>query len=72
MLIILSVLLVLYFAAGIPIMKFGLKKEGIEIIPFVRFWLAVPGLVIDGVKFILSPCLKSKSGYKDVDKMGAV
>eukprot|EP00770_Monocercomonoides_exilis_P012231 MONOS_12173.1-p1 / transcript=MONOS_12173.1 / gene=MONOS_12173 / organism=Monocercomonoides_exilis_PA203 / gene_product=unspecified product / transcript_product=unspecified product / location=Mono_scaffold00656:406-1145(+) / protein_length=174 / sequence_SO=supercontig / SO=protein_coding / is_pseudo=false len=68
MLIIIAALIVLYFAIGIPIWKFGLKKTGIEIIPFVNFWRMVPGLVIGGVKFLLSPCLKSKDGYKDFEK----
>ncbi|KAH7827698.1 uncharacterized protein MONOS_4047 [Monocercomonoides exilis] len=72
MLIIFSVLLFLYFAAGIPIWKFALKKEGIEIIPFVGFWKMLPGLVVDGIKFIFSPCFKSKAGYSDIDSKSSV
>ncbi|KAH7822476.1 putative Autophagy-related protein 27 [Monocercomonoides exilis] len=72
MLIILSVLAVLYFAIGIPVMYFALKKRGLEIIPFVNFWKSLPGLVIDGVKFCLSPCLKSKSGYGKIDEKSQI
>ncbi|KAH7820000.1 putative Autophagy-related protein 27 [Monocercomonoides exilis] len=66
MLIILSVLLVLYFAIGIPIMAFGLKKRGVEMIPFVFFWTAIPGLVVSGVKCIFQPCCNSARGFKEV------
>ncbi|KAH7817913.1 putative Autophagy-related protein 27 [Monocercomonoides exilis] len=66
MLIIFSVLLVVYFAAGIPLMHFAFKKSGLEMIPFIGFWKCLPGLVIDGVKFCLSPCIKSKGGYTNV------
>ena len=67
-LIIIAVLVVLYFAVGIPVMIFVFKKTGIEIIPFVSFWMMIPGLVLDGCKFILGlfPCFKKKEGYSDV------
>ena len=63
-LIIIAALIVLYFAVGIPVMIFVFKKTGIEIIPFVSFWMMIPGLVLDGCKFILGlfPCYK-KEGY---------
>ncbi|KAK2961552.1 hypothetical protein BLNAU_3350 [Blattamonas nauphoetae] len=65
--IILLVAAVLYFAIGIPVCKCGMKKSGKEIIPFINFWIALPGLFIDGVKCMFSPCCKSKSGYADVE-----
>ena len=70
MLIIIAVLVVLYFAVGIPVMHFVFKKNGLEMIPFVIFWTSLPGLVVDGCKFILSPCLgqmKSSEGYATVE-----
>ncbi|KAH7819107.1 putative Autophagy-related protein 27 [Monocercomonoides exilis] len=68
MLIIFAASFLLYFAIGIPIMILAFKKRGLEMIPFVGFWRSLPGLVIDGVKFLLSPCLKSKSGYADISE----
>ncbi|KAK2955234.1 hypothetical protein BLNAU_9786 [Blattamonas nauphoetae] len=56
---------VLYFAIGIPICKCGMKKSGKEIIPFVNFWIALPGLFVEGVKCMFSPCCKKK-GYDAV------
>ncbi|KAK2951958.1 hypothetical protein BLNAU_13058 [Blattamonas nauphoetae] len=65
--IILLVAAVLYFAIGIPVCKFGMKKSGKEIIPFVNFWIALPKLFIDGVKCMFSPCCKSKGGYEPTE-----
>ncbi|KAK2963290.1 hypothetical protein BLNAU_1823 [Blattamonas nauphoetae] len=64
--IILLVAATLYFAIGIPICACGMKKRGKEIIPFIHFWIALPGLFKDGVKCMFSPCCKSKSGYDEV------
>eukprot|EP00770_Monocercomonoides_exilis_P015347 MONOS_15293.1-p1 / transcript=MONOS_15293.1 / gene=MONOS_15293 / organism=Monocercomonoides_exilis_PA203 / gene_product=unspecified product / transcript_product=unspecified product / location=Mono_scaffold01191:13514-14134(+) / protein_length=133 / sequence_SO=supercontig / SO=protein_coding / is_pseudo=false len=66
MLIIISVALVLYFAAGMPLMFFAFKKRGIEIIPFVYFWSSIPRMVILGIKTILSPCLSKSRGFKEM------
>jgi len=49
--IILSGLTVLYFVAGAVFNKFVRHKEGLEIIPNVEFWVALPGLVKDGFLF---------------------
>jgi uncharacterized membrane protein YgcG len=49
--IILSGLTVIYFVGGAIFNKFVRHKEGLEIIPNVEFWLALPGLVKDGILF---------------------
>jgi hypothetical protein len=49
--IILSGVTVLYFVGGALFNKFVRHKEGLEIIPNVEFWLALPGLVKDGIVF---------------------
>ena len=66
MLIIIVILVALYFIAGCPIMYFVFHKRGIEIIPFVFFWASLPTLVVEGVKFLISPCLSSvgQSSYQ--------
>ncbi|KAH7824107.1 putative Autophagy-related protein 27 [Monocercomonoides exilis] len=66
MLIIFSVLLVLYFAAGMPLMYFAFKKRGIEMIPFVFFWTSLPRLVIEGVKVLISPCTNKARGFEEM------
>lgn len=42
----------LYFVLGIIILKFAMHKEGREVVPNVEFWVALPGLVWDGIKFL--------------------
>jgi len=46
--------LFLYFVIGFIICKFVLKKEGSasEMIPNHIFWTSLPGLIVDGCKFI--------------------
>ena len=48
-----SVFLVLYFVIGALVMKFALKKTGIEIIPNVHFWKDLPFLLKDGVLLVV-------------------
>ncbi len=43
--------LFLYFVVGIIVLKFALHKEGREIVPQADFWFALPGLVLDGLKY---------------------
>jgi len=43
-----------YFVGGVLFKKFKMKAEGIELIPNVRFWAELPGLVRDGAKFIIN------------------
>ena len=59
--------LFLYFTIGILILKFGMHKEGREIVPQVDFWSSLPGLVIDGMKysFCCVPC-RGGSSYTEV------
>ena len=63
-LIIIAVIVVLYFVIGIPVMRFAFKKTGLEMIPFFNFWKGVGMAVVDGVRFIFSPCIRS-SGAGD-------
>ena len=65
MLIIIAVVVFLYFAVGCPLMYFVFKKRGLEIIPFASFWLSIPSLIVEGVKFIISPCTK-RGSYQTV------
>ncbi len=44
--------LFLYFVLGIIILKFAMHKEGREVVPNVEFWAALPGLVLDGIKYV--------------------
>jgi len=48
-----AVALILYFVIGFVICKFKLQKEGIEMIPNVRFWIDIPFLLKDGVMLIV-------------------
>ena len=38
-------LVILYFIGGVLWQKFKVQAQGIELIPNVCFWLALPGLV---------------------------
>lgn len=51
--IILSILTFVYLVGGSLIFKFVLHKEGIEIIPFVYFWVSIPRLTFEGAKFLV-------------------
>lgn len=44
--------LTVYFVAGIIILRFVQHKEGREIVPQHEFWFGLPGLVIDGLKYV--------------------
>lgn len=54
--IIVLALVVVYFAAGIPIMFFGFKKSGVEMLPFYSLLAFAASLVLDGVRFLFSQC----------------
>lgn len=66
MMIVLLVLVVVYLAAGYSLLvipsylirvsynKFRGEKEGIELIPNIDFWRAVPELVVEGFQFTIS------------------
>jgi len=52
-LIILLVCGVVYLVAGVLFNKFKRQASGVELIPNVGFWTSLPGLVKDGVLFIV-------------------
>lgn len=58
--------LFLYFVLGIIILKFALHKEGREVVPQVEFWSALPGLVLDGIKFTWRKITCQSGGYTEV------
>lgn len=60
MLIAIGACIVLFFVIGIPIQYFVRHKRGLEMIPLFSFFASIPGLVLDGVKFIFSPCCRKK------------
>uniref|UniRef100_A0A6B2EAK1 Putative mannose-6-phosphate receptor n=1 Tax=Phlebotomus kandelakii TaxID=1109342 RepID=A0A6B2EAK1_9DIPT len=56
LLIMLLVAFVTYLTIGIVVNFFLLGARGIEVIPNIQFWRNLPGLVIDGVKFLQNGC----------------
>jgi len=64
--IILLCLVVVYIVAGIILNKFVRHQSGLDLIPNFEFWKSLPGLVKDGVFFILRPCLGNRGGYTNV------
>jgi len=46
--------LALYFVVGILFLKFARNASGVEMIPQHDFWFSLPGLVKDGVMFIVN------------------
>jgi len=65
-LILLLCLVVVYVAAGITFNVVKKKASGKEIIPNVEFWGSIPGLVKDGVMFIVNSTCRRGSGYSQV------
>ncbi|KAK2955086.1 hypothetical protein BLNAU_10017 [Blattamonas nauphoetae] len=59
--------LALFFAIGIPINACGRKKSGIEVVPFVYFWVGIPRMVMEGVKCLFSPCRKKQRGFDPLE-----
>jgi len=62
LLIIVVCLIVVYLVAGLIFNKFKRGLNGIELIPNVTFWTSIPGLVKDGVMFIVNK-VRSRGGY---------
>jgi len=58
--------LFIYFIGGILLLKFALHKDGREIVPQVDFWTALPGLVVDGIKFAWRKITCQTGGYTEV------
>jgi len=65
LLIIVLCLLVVYFVAGVLFNKFKRQLTGVEIIPNVTFWTSIPGLVKDGVMFLVNK-VRNRGGYTTV------
>jgi len=66
LLIVLLVLVVVYLIGGILFNKFRRQLGGIELIPNVTFWSSIPGLVKDGVLFIVNKVKGVRGGYSQV------
>jgi len=64
-LIIVAVLFVVYVVAGITYNKVRKNATGKELIPNVEFWFSLPGLVKDGVMFIVNSTCR-RGGYQTV------
>jgi len=65
LLIVLLVLVVIYISAGITYNRIRKQKSGFELIPNVDLWTSLPGLVKDGVFFIISKTCR-RNGYSQV------
>ncbi|KAK2957462.1 hypothetical protein BLNAU_7619 [Blattamonas nauphoetae] len=55
-----------YFIIGTPISIFVFKKRGKEMILFFKYWKQGFGYVKDGVRFLFSPCVKTRNYYEEV------
>ncbi|XP_011403526.1 PREDICTED: uncharacterized protein LOC105312512 isoform X2 [Amphimedon queenslandica] len=60
------VALLVYFIAGILIMKFYKGATGRELIPNYAFWSGLPLLVKDGCLFTISPCCTKRKEYDSI------
>ncbi|KAL5457487.1 hypothetical protein EMCRGX_G034753 [Ephydatia muelleri] len=58
--------IVVYFMAGSIYMSTQRNASGLDIIPNRTFWLEIPFLIWDGMKFSVSPCRDRMSGYKSL------
>ncbi|XP_055696499.1 cation-dependent mannose-6-phosphate receptor-like [Lutzomyia longipalpis] len=56
LMVILLVAFTMYFAIGIVVNFFMLGARGIEVIPNITFWRNLPGLVMDGIRFLQNGC----------------
>nr|XP_039260122.1 cln5-like protein 1 [Styela clava] len=66
-LIIFFVVLFIYFIGGIIFRKITTDAAGSELIPNKEFWSSLPGLIKDGVMFLVYKC-KGESG-RDYDNI---
>ena len=55
------VILVLYCGAGISYNVFKKNESGLDVIPNYAFWVSLPGLVLDGLKFTYAKITGSQS-----------
>jgi hypothetical protein len=51
-----------YFIAGVLVMKFVYNAEGTAIVPNSEFWASTPGLMKDGVMYIVNK-IRGTSSY---------
>jgi hypothetical protein len=54
--------LALYFIVGIGINYYKYQARGLDMIPNLKFWKAIPGLVWDGIKYV--PILFNRNNQK--------
>ncbi|KAK7109133.1 cation-dependent mannose-6-phosphate receptor-like [Littorina saxatilis] len=66
MLIIFFVVLIIYVAAGIAYNRTRKQATGMEMVPNISFWRAIPGYVKDGFVFTTGKIRPKKSGYDEV------
>lgn len=61
-------MVVVYLVGGVAYNKFHAKREGIELIPNVSFWMALPGLVKDGHLYTFNKArgLVGGRGYEEM------
>ncbi|XP_070565876.1 cation-dependent mannose-6-phosphate receptor-like isoform X2 [Ptychodera flava] len=64
--IIFLVLVTVYFVGGILYMKFAKQAAGLDLIPNREFWVSLPGLIKDGILFVVSPCRKGSTPYDEI------
>jgi len=58
---------VVYLVAGVLFNKFKRGLTGVELVPNVTFWSSIPGLVKDGVMFIVNKIRGLRGGgYQSV------
>ncbi|KAH7816120.1 uncharacterized protein MONOS_11217 [Monocercomonoides exilis] len=57
--------LLLFFLIGIPV-QMCRGKRGMEIVPFVFFWVSIPRLVQIGWETLFSPCYTSARGFQEM------
>jgi len=66
LLIILLVLVVVYIVGGILFNRFYRHESGVGLIPNLEFWSTLPGLVKDGVMFIVNKARGTSGSYQQV------
>jgi len=56
-------IVLVYIIGGVLFMHFARRSEGIDKIPNITFWRALPGLVKDGVMLVVNPVRAALFGY---------
>eukprot|EP00730_Choanoeca_flexa_P008732 TRINITY_DN12530_c0_g1_i12.p1 TRINITY_DN12530_c0_g1~~TRINITY_DN12530_c0_g1_i12.p1 ORF type:complete len:275 (+),score=81.50 TRINITY_DN12530_c0_g1_i12:69-893(+) len=55
-----------YFVIGFAVLKFGMKKEGVDTVPNYSFWASLPGLVKDGFSFTIAKARGTSGNYEQI------